>query len=301
MKKLIPFIGVIAVAAVFFILLGTWIPEKSISPALAQNIACSKPQGGASWLAATGCTFDGNGIADVFVLDADGDTTISAPTANQIDIEINGADDFTFTANTFTALSGSSIVAPTFDAVGATAITVGSADVTVITLSTDDTGDGTDLVLPAQGVNGSEILNNTITATQTSNTLCLQVISVEINPTEASATNDYINLVDNGFSSTEGDEDMFRVPVAVIAHNLSVLVDVAPGAGNDPWAVTLRDDGADSSLTCTIDEGATTCTDTSNAPSIAITSLLNILIDSTGGDADPTAAAVINVSFCLGQ
>jgi len=54
-------------------------------------------------------TIDVNGTADAIILDADGDTTISAPTANQIDIEIAGADDFQFTANTFTALAGSSI------------------------------------------------------------------------------------------------------------------------------------------------------------------------------------------------
>jgi len=44
------------------------------------------------------------------LLDADGDTSITADTDDQIDIKINGADDFQFTANTFTILSGSSIV-----------------------------------------------------------------------------------------------------------------------------------------------------------------------------------------------
>lgn len=61
----------------------------------------------------TGGLVDLNGIADALVLDADADTTISAPTDDQIDIEISGADDFTFTANTFTALSGSSIATNT--------------------------------------------------------------------------------------------------------------------------------------------------------------------------------------------
>jgi len=42
------------------------------------------------------------------ILDADGDTSITADTDDQIDIKIAGADDFRFTANTFTALSGSS-------------------------------------------------------------------------------------------------------------------------------------------------------------------------------------------------
>lgn len=58
-------------------------------------------------------TVDVNGTADAIILDADGDTTISSPTDDQIDIEIAGADDFTFTANTFTALSGSSIATNT--------------------------------------------------------------------------------------------------------------------------------------------------------------------------------------------
>lgn len=61
----------------------------------------------------TGGLVDLNGIADALVLDADADTTISAPTDDQIDVEISGADDFTFTANTFTALSGSSIATNT--------------------------------------------------------------------------------------------------------------------------------------------------------------------------------------------
>jgi hypothetical protein len=68
---------------------------------------------------ATGVTIDGvvlkdttvdiNGTADGIILDTDGDTTISSPTDDQIDIEIAGADDFTFTANTFTTASGSTI------------------------------------------------------------------------------------------------------------------------------------------------------------------------------------------------
>ena len=39
----------------------------------------------------------------------DANTTITADTNDQIDIAIAGADDFQFTANTFTALSGSTV------------------------------------------------------------------------------------------------------------------------------------------------------------------------------------------------
>ena len=45
----------------------------------------------------------------VLTVDADADTTITSDTDDQIDIAIAGADDFQFTANTFTALSGSSV------------------------------------------------------------------------------------------------------------------------------------------------------------------------------------------------
>ena len=54
-------------------------------------------------------TVDINGTADCIILDTDGDTTISSPTDDQIDIEIAGADDFTITANSFNILAGSTI------------------------------------------------------------------------------------------------------------------------------------------------------------------------------------------------
>lgn len=72
-------------------------------------------------------TVDVNGTADAIILDADADTTISSPTDDQIDIEINGADDFTFTANTFTALSGSSIATNTIvETTAASGVTIDS-------------------------------------------------------------------------------------------------------------------------------------------------------------------------------
>jgi hypothetical protein len=50
---------------------------------------------------------------DELILDADADTSITADTDDQIDVRIAGADDFQFTANTFTAQSGSTITTPT--------------------------------------------------------------------------------------------------------------------------------------------------------------------------------------------
>ena len=83
------------------------------------------PIGGASEL-------DLNGASDKLVLDADGDTTISADTDDQIDIKIGGADDFAFKANNFEVQSGSTI-----DMNGQELILDADAD-TSITADTDD-------------------------------------------------------------------------------------------------------------------------------------------------------------------
>ena len=56
-------------------------------------------------------TLDVNG--QELILDADADTSITADTDDQIDIKVAGADDFQITANTLTALSGSTIKADT--------------------------------------------------------------------------------------------------------------------------------------------------------------------------------------------
>ena len=66
-------------------------------------------------------------------LDADADTTITADTDDQIDIAIAGADDFRFTANTFTALSGSSVVIPEGGlTLGSTAVTSTAAELNIL-------------------------------------------------------------------------------------------------------------------------------------------------------------------------
>ena len=73
------------------------------------------------------------------ILDADADTTITADTDDQIDIRIAGADDFQFTANTFTAQSGSTIAAQALTATTG----VVSSDVTGLTVNaTGDTSAG---------------------------------------------------------------------------------------------------------------------------------------------------------------
>jgi len=84
---------------------------------------------------------DMNGVE--LILDADADTSITADTNNQIDIKIGGADDFQFTANTFTAQSGSTIAAQALTA-------------TTIAVSNDGTigsaGDADSIAISSAGV-----------------------------------------------------------------------------------------------------------------------------------------------------
>ena len=66
-------------------------------------------------------TLDVNG--QELILDANGNTSITADTDDQIDFKISGADDFQMTANTFTVLSGSTLTV----ASGATIANSGTA------------------------------------------------------------------------------------------------------------------------------------------------------------------------------
>ena len=127
-------------------------------------------------------TLDVNG--QELILDADADTSITADTDDQIDIRISGADDFTFTANTFTAARGSGIVIPDggltlgstavsstatelnkLDALSRGSILYGNASAvtTVLTKGSADqvlTSDGTDIAWAAAGGGAVTQLNN---------------------------------------------------------------------------------------------------------------------------------------------
>ena len=86
--------------------------------------------------AGLGGAIDLNG--EELILDEDGDTSITADTDDQVDIKIAGADDFRFTANTFTALSGSNFVGDiTGDVTGNADTATEATNVTAVTLLTD--------------------------------------------------------------------------------------------------------------------------------------------------------------------
>ncbi len=93
---------------------------NKISPATSTTITLG--DSGDTFNIPSGATIANSGTATGFVsagaldlngakltIDANGNTSITADTDDQIDIEIAGADDFQFTANTFTILSGSSV------------------------------------------------------------------------------------------------------------------------------------------------------------------------------------------------
>ena len=84
----------------------------------------------------TGGTIDLDGKE--LILDADGDTSITADTDDQISIKVAGQDDFTIRANEFEVLSGSSLlINGTLDANGKEIILDTDGD-TSITADTDD-------------------------------------------------------------------------------------------------------------------------------------------------------------------
>lgn len=100
--------------------------------------------GGTNWTAMDPAAlngFDLNGTE--LILDADGNSSITADTDDQIDVKIGGADDFQFTANTFTALSGSTVATNTIaETTAASGVTVDGL------LIKDNIAQGTNLTDP---------------------------------------------------------------------------------------------------------------------------------------------------------
>jgi hypothetical protein len=147
-----------------------------IGPAPANSIiATSDIEDGAVTSAKLGGNIVTPGTLDVngqeFILDANANTSLTADTDDQIDIKIAGADDFKFTANTFTVLAGSTIANSVVDSItagstqtqaGATALTGMINRVTV----SGTNGDG--VKLPA-AVAGLTCLIDNADAAQTIN------------------------------------------------------------------------------------------------------------------------------------
>lgn len=130
------------------------------------------------------------------------------------------------------------------------------------------------------------------------------IIAAVINPTEAGATDDWIDLADSTFTTTNAASDNYIMPYNAILSNFTVRVDVAPTA-NDSWNVYLSVNGttaATSLVNCEI-IGATqvACTPAlgdQRSISVERGDDITVLVDSDDGTADPAAAAALSVSFC---
>jgi len=182
---------------------------------------------------------------------------------------------------------------------------------TVYTLPTTD-GNANEFLLTdgSGGLSWSGIVSGTVASTEIADAACIQSFALTFNPTEAIGTTDYVAITaidvatgDASFSATETAEDNFITSFTRVANSLAVVVDVAPdnGAGSQSWAVLLRDDAGGTSLTCTITEAQTTCTDVANRPTVASGSRLNFRVVSTDGTNAPVATAEMTISFCLGN
>lgn len=122
--------------------------------------------------------------------------------------------------------------------------------------------------------------------------------SMALNPTELSIR--YESLVDHGDGGTESGENRLVVPTDMVASNLFAVIDVAPGgaANDDAWGITLRDDTADTSLTCDIVGLATTCSDTTNEPIVLSGSRVTMKVDPNAGTSQPDTSTIIHIYFC---
>lgn len=99
-------------------------------------------------------------------------TTLTSTTSEILDMATDGALIYqrnTSGSVTFAGKDDAGAADTIYDTTLAGAITVGSADVTAVTITTDGSGTA-ELVLPLQSVAGAEMLNDTITATQVDET-----------------------------------------------------------------------------------------------------------------------------------
>ncbi len=158
--------------------------------------------GGAFQLGAAGL-FDLNGVADALVIDADGDTTISAPTDDQIDIEIGTADEFIFTAGILDIGNGTlgridldadndtSIRSSTDDQIE---LEVGAADEFIFTASIFDIGNGTLGRIDLDADNDTSIRSSADDQVEIELAGADQVVFTAVAGADSAATNEYTEI-----------------------------------------------------------------------------------------------------------
>ena len=186
----------------------------------------------------------------VLTLDADGDTTITADTDDQIDIAIAGADDFRFTANTFTALSGSTIAAQALTATTVTASGILKTDDTTEATSTTDGSLQTDGGL---SVAKDAVIGDDLKLLSDSAVLSFGADS-DVSLTHVADTALLLNAAmrlqfrDSGLyigSNADGDLDIVSDGTAVDSINLESAGGITLDAGTAGSGIIYEDDGTE--------------------------------------------------------
>ncbi len=184
------------------------------------------------------------------VLDADGDTTITADTDDQIDIKIAGADDFQFTANTFTAQSGSTIAAQALTATTVTASGIVKTDDTTEATSTTDGSLQTDGGL---SVAKDAVIGDDLKLLSDSAVLSFGADS-DVSLTHVADTALLLNAAmrlqfrDSGLyigSNADGDLDIVSDGTAVDSINLESAGGITLDAGTAGSGIIYEDDGTE--------------------------------------------------------
>jgi hypothetical protein len=192
--------------------------------------------------------YDLNG--EELILDADANTSITADTDNQIDIKIAGADDFQFTANTFTAQAGSTIAAQALTATTVTASGIVKTDDTTEATSTTDGSLQTDGGL---SVAKDAVLGDDVKLLSDSAVLSFGADS-DTTLTHTDGTGLTLNSAnkltfrDTGLtigSNADGDLDIVSDGTAVDSINLESAGGITLDAGTAGSGIVYEDDGTE--------------------------------------------------------
>jgi len=82
-------------------------------------------------------------------------------------------------------------------------------------------------------------------------------------------------------STTETQVDNWEAPSQIVANDLHCEINQAPAGGGAQWVCSVRINGSDSALTCTISAGALECDDTVNSVTISAGDTVNVHFDGT--------------------
>jgi len=174
---------------------------------------------------------DLNGVE--LILDANADTSITADTDDTIDIKIGGADDFQFTANTFTALSGSTIKANTIaETTAASGVTIDSV------LLKDGVVTGTGFTIGSAAITEAELeILDGLAAT----TAELTIIDGDTAATSTTlADADRVVVNDNGTMVQVALTDFETYFESSLDTLSSVVIDTSPATVNIPSATVIK-------------------------------------------------------------